>query len=488
MNRRKTITKCLLLIVTISLKEIQLVQTSTNNTVHGTDEQSLHSSTSSNHFAGDNLTTYKPADRTTNGENDEHNVTAGSQTEKHTPSFGDAKVLHAKLMKDYNKYIRPVKNQTKPVKVYLAFAIYSLQDLNELLERISVGGVFHLIWNDINMRWNKTIHGAVEHIFVGYKDVWLPEIILSNPSEKLHSFGQDWQLIRFDSNGWATWAPGDIITAKCNLNHRYFPFDTQTCSLDLHVWAYLATEVKLIPIIDKIDTSLMPGDSSWRVVKTSAVAWGDDWVSSVTYTIHMTRKPQNVIINALLPILFLCLLNVLVFILPAESGERVSFAITVLLSIAVFMTIVANTLPKSSDPMPLVAYFLVAVLAMSSVVCVCTIWNLRLFYRNDGNPVPNWLKTIYSCSSRFCGLDRQGSGKSREEPAGSTINNNKRGSLRTETNDVEMIEFPRSAKIITTAAVRWQDMSRMLDIFFLVLFTLFSFASFVTFFAITNIQ
>ena len=483
------ITKCLLLIVTISLKEIQLVQTSTNNTFHGTDEQSLHSSTSSNHFATSNgFTTYKPANQTTNGENDKHNVTAGSQTEKYYPLFHDAKALHAKLMKDYNKYIRPVKNQTKPVKVYLAFAIYSLQDLNELLERVSVGGVFHLIWNDINMRWNKTKHGAVEHIFVGYKDVWLPEIILSNPSEKLHSFGQDWQLIRFDFNGWATWAPGDIITVKCNLNHRYFPFDTQTCSLDLHVWAYLATEVKLIPIIDKIDTSLMPGDSSWRVVKTSAVAWGDDWVSSVTYTIHLARKPQNVIINALLPILFLCLLNVLVFVLPAESGERVSFAITVLLSIAVFMTIVANTLPKSSDPMPLVAYFLVAVLAMSSVVSVCTIWNLRLFYRNDANPVPNWLKTIYGCSSRFCGLDRHGSGKSREEPDGSTINNNTRGSLRTETNDVEMLEFPRSGKTTRTTAIRWQDISRMLDFFFLVVFTLFSFASFVTFFVITNIQ
>ena len=124
--------------------------------------------------------------------------------------------------------------------------------------------------------------------------------------------GQDWQLIRFESKGWASWASGDIITAKCNLGHRYFPFDTQACSLDLQVWAYLATEVKLIPIDDNIDTQLLAEDSSWTVVNTSAVAWGDDWVSSVTYTISLTRKPQNVIVNAILPILFLCLLNVLV--------------------------------------------------------------------------------------------------------------------------------------------------------------------------------
>ena len=63
-----------------------------------------------------------------------------------------------------------------------------------------------------------------------------------------------------------------------------------------------------------------------------------------------------VIINIILPILFLNQLNVLVFMLPAESGERVSYSLTVLLSIAVFMTIVGDTLPRTSEPTPLISY------------------------------------------------------------------------------------------------------------------------------------
>ena len=41
------------------------------------------------------------------------------------------------------------------------------------------------------------------------------------------------------------------------------------------------------------------------------------------------------------------------FILPVESGEKVSLEITVLLSLAVFMLVVTDTMPPSSDNFPI---------------------------------------------------------------------------------------------------------------------------------------
>ena len=78
----------------------------------------------------------------------------------------------------------------------------------------------------------------------------------------------------------------------------------------------------------------------------------------VKYIFQLERKPQYVIINIILPISFLNLLNALVFVLPAESGERVSYSLTVLLSIAVFMTIVSDIPPRTSEPTPLISYLL----------------------------------------------------------------------------------------------------------------------------------
>ena len=42
------------------------------------------------------------------------------------------------------------------------------------------------------------------------------------------------------------------------------------------------------------------------------------------------------------------------FLLPAESGEKVSLTITVLLSLAVYMLIIAEMLPPASNNFPII--------------------------------------------------------------------------------------------------------------------------------------
>ena len=47
-------------------------------------------------------------------------------------------------------------------------------------------------------------------------------------------------------------------------------------------------------------------------------------------------------------------LNTMVFVLPTESGERVGYAITCLLSLSVYMTFASEGLPDSSKPLPII--------------------------------------------------------------------------------------------------------------------------------------
>lgn len=82
-----------------------------------------------------------------------------------------------------------------------------------------------------------------------------------------------------------------------------------------------------------------------------------------------------------MPIIVMAILNMLVFILPAESGERLSFSVTMLLALAVYMTIVSENLPKSSDPMSITSYYLMGTLLVSSTITVLTILNLDIYHR-----------------------------------------------------------------------------------------------------------
>ena len=80
------------------------------------------------------------------------------------------------------------------------------------------------------MTWDEDQYGGLSAIYMGYKEVWVPEIILVNPSEKLVSYGKERQLIKYSSAGLATWTPVDLIKATCSVNVYYFPFDTQGCT------------------------------------------------------------------------------------------------------------------------------------------------------------------------------------------------------------------------------------------------------------------
>ena len=396
-------------------------------------------------------------------------------------SIEEAKTLHADLLKDYNKFVRPVRNQSKPVNVYFHFALVAIQDFDEVKEHFSVTGVFFLHWIDQNMKWNKRNYGNITSVLIGYKDVWVPEIILTNPSQKLDSYGKEWQVIRYFSYGFATWYPADLIKATCSLDLRYFPFDIQECSMELYVWAYTANEVRLISARDDIDTDIMRGEHGmWKLLNTSVKAEVDNDIYRATLTFRLKRKSLYVIVNIVLPILFLSVLNVLVFILPAESGERVSYAITVLLSIAVFMTIITDTLPKKSEPLPLISYFLMVGLIVSALTSLLTILNLRIYHKDDAALVPMWLQSVYRFLVKKNNRRRIYKTEDRENNANPAFEND------ISTKGPNSDNFRNSTE--EGNGVLWKDISKLIDCFCLIVFSLVTLTTLVVFLVITQFQ
>ena len=54
----------------------------------------------------------------------------------------------------------------------------------------------------------------------------------------------------------------------------------------------------------------------------------------------------------ILPTMLLLAIGLLVFLLPPESGERVSLGITVLLSMTVYQLLLSDIVPHTSDVVP----------------------------------------------------------------------------------------------------------------------------------------
>ena len=72
------------------------------------------------------------------------------------------------------------------------------------------------------------------------------------------------------------------------------------------------------------------------------------------WIVQMRRKPLFYVFNMILPCLLITLVALLGFYIPNDSGEKVSMGITTLLSMTVFLMLVTESMPPTSDVLPLV--------------------------------------------------------------------------------------------------------------------------------------
>ena len=75
----------------------------------------------------------------------------------------------------------------------------------------------------------------------------------------------------------------------------------------------------------------------------------------VTFWLKIKRKPLYYIFNLILPCVCVTLLSFLVFLLPPESGEKVSLSVAALLSMTFFLALVSENTPTQSMSVPLIS-------------------------------------------------------------------------------------------------------------------------------------
>jgi len=65
--------------------------------------------------------------------------------------------------------------------------------------------------------------------------------------------------------------------------------------------------------------------------------------------ITVERKSHYYVLNIILPTIMLSILSLMTFVLPTESGEKIALSVSLLLSYFVFLQVVQENNPKSSD-------------------------------------------------------------------------------------------------------------------------------------------
>ena len=118
-------------------------------------------------------------------------------------------------------------------------------------------------------------------------------------------------------------------------------------------------------------------------------------ISDIFFYLKIRRKPLFYIVNLIIPCVGIFYLSILVFYLPAQSGEKTALAIAILVSQTLYFTLVIEVIPATSLTLPLLGrYLLFSMVLVAVSVCLATIV-LNLHYRKPStHRMPTWVRNV----------------------------------------------------------------------------------------------
>ncbi|XP_038318717.1 5-hydroxytryptamine receptor 3E isoform X1 [Canis lupus familiaris] len=309
------------------------------------------------------------------------------------------------------KAFRPVTNFSIPTLVNISFTMSAILDVDEQLQLLSSFLWLEMVWDNPFIRWNPEECEGITKISVATKNLWLPDIFIVEFMD-IDKTPKD--LTAYVSNeGRIRYKKPMKVTSICNLDIFYFPFDQQNCTLTFSSFLYTVENMLLgmeKEVWEIADTSrdIVQTHGEWELLginkATPKMSLGTSLYDQIMFYVAIRRRPRLYIINLLVPSGFLIAIDALSFYLPAESGNRAPFKITLLLGYKVFLLMMNDLLPTSGTPLISVYFALCLSLMVVSLLETIFITYLLHLATTQPPPMPRWLQSLllYWANPRTC--------------------------------------------------------------------------------------
>ncbi|XP_052259728.1 neuronal acetylcholine receptor subunit alpha-5-like [Dreissena polymorpha] len=228
------------------------------------------------------------------------------------------------------------------------------------------------------------------------RQFWKPDIALKNSNLEHKELGVSSLYVVNSYVGTVTWEPFQVFESTCSMDITNFPFDTQTCYLQFKSWVYPLREVEMICGFTLLATQYYKPNAGWDLTDVSCEMQGD-WGSTISFSLTIRRKPLFFIMSVIFPMMMLAILNICVFVLPNDSGEKASYSISVFLAFAVFLTIFSASLPQNSNSVALIGVFLIIQTTCSTITTVFALALLRMSSFDENVAIPRIMIFFMRC-------------------------------------------------------------------------------------------
>ncbi|NXT21205.1 5HT3A protein, partial [Syrrhaptes paradoxus] len=306
------------------------------------------------------------------------------------------------LLSHYQKGVRPVRDWRTTTTVAIDVMVYAILSVDEKNQVLTTYIWYRQHWTDEFLRWDPAHFDNLTQISLPTESIWVPDILINEFVDVGRSPHVPYVYVGHHGEV-QNLKPIQVMTA-CSLDIYNFPFDVQNCSLTFTSWLHHIRDINLSlwrqPELVQFDRSVFMNQGEWELLhvlshfQEFSVKSSDSYAEMKFYVV-IRRRPLFYTVSLLLPSIFLMLMDIVGFYLPPNSGERVSFKVTLLLGYSVFLIIVSDTLPATAVGTPLIGVYFVVCMALLVISLAETILIVRLLHKQDLQPcVPTWLKHL----------------------------------------------------------------------------------------------
>ncbi|XP_064092153.1 neuronal acetylcholine receptor subunit alpha-7-like isoform X23 [Macrobrachium nipponense] len=321
----------------------------------------------------------------------------------------ERRLLHD-LLDNYNNLERPVDNETEPVVVTFGITLQQIIDVDEKNQLLVTNTWLKLEWKDVNLRWNESDYNGVSDLRIPPYKIWKPDVLMYNSADEGFDGTYPTKVV-VSSNGNCLYIPPGIFKSTCKIDITWFPFDDQRCKMKFGSWTYSGWQLDLqLQSEDGGDLSDFIKNGEWDLIgcpgKRNAIYYKccpEPYVD-VTFEIVIRRRTLYYFCNLILPCVLIASMAVLGFTLPPDCGEKLSLGVTILLSLTVFSNMVNDTMPTTSDAVPLLGTYFNCIMFMVASSVVSTVLILNYHHRSAethemsplaGPRMNPWVKSLF---------------------------------------------------------------------------------------------
>ncbi|KAK0043716.1 neuronal acetylcholine receptor subunit alpha-7 [Biomphalaria pfeifferi] len=247
---------------------------------------------------------------------------------------------------------------------------------------------------DKNLMWEPRHYGGLDRMYFSQQQIWAPTVYIVESQTKgptLFNLPTNHLVV---PDGTVMFSSSGILETSCSLDMTYFPYDYQSCKFGFGVLDSSKRDINLIsdPRGPQKASAFVP-DGEWNVhgFSTAEHSYGSkNYEFQTLYVImKLQRRSTYYVLNVIVPAVTVSMLSLITFAVPVESGERLAYALTNLLSLSVYITYIGSIIPSSSVDLPILLRYLVSLFLISSMCVVMTVVVI----------VMRWSRVVSSCDN-----------------------------------------------------------------------------------------